>query len=203
MKSDINFTYLFGSPIWNYDIVSIDRNVLKNYILDLKNKDIKGRVLSNSGGGWQSHNIPFNTPEFKPFYFTITNVMNSCYKELNGKADKYKVVIQDCWANVNKKGSFNWSHVHDGFLSMVYYVEADEDTGDIQFLHPSKLQSLNWDFNMFNHENITSTDAGWKFSPVTNRCLIFPSWLEHKVNVNNTNKTRISISLNTKLEKIL
>ena len=203
MKSDINFTYLFGSPIWNYDIVSIDRNVLKNYILDLKNKDIKGRVLSNSGGGWQSHNIPLNTPEFKSFYSAITNVMNSCFRELNGKADKYKVVIQDCWANVNEKGSFNWSHMHDGFLSMVYYVEADEDTGDIQFLHPSKLQSLNWDFNMFNHENITSTDAGWRFSPVTNRCLIFPSWLEHKVNVNNTNKTRISISLNTKLEKIL
>ena len=203
MKPDTNFTYLFGSPIWHYDIVSIDRNVLKNYILDLKNKDIKGRVLSNSGGGWQSHNIPLNTPEFKSFYSAITNVMNSCFRELNGKADKYKVVIQDCWANVNEKGSFNWSHMHDGFLSMVYYVEADEDTGDIQFLHPSKLQSLNWDFNMFNHENITSTDAGWKFNPVTNRCLIFPSWLEHKVNVNNTNKTRISISLNTKLEKIL
>ena len=48
MKPDTNFTYLFGSPLWNYDITSIDRNVLKNYILDLKSKD-KGRVLSNSG----------------------------------------------------------------------------------------------------------------------------------------------------------
>ena len=202
MKSDVNFTYLFGSPIWNYDIVSIDRNVLKNYILDLKNKDINGRVFSNSGG-WQSNIIPLNTPEFKEFYSVIEKIMNSCFEELNGKTDKYKVVLEDCWANVNTKGSFNWPHVHDGFLSMVYYVEADEDTGDIQFLHPTKLQSLNWNFEMFNHDYITSADAGWKFSPVTNRCLIFPSWLEHKVNVNNTNKTRISISLNTKLEKIL
>ncbi len=202
MKNDINFTYLFGSPIWNYDIVSIDKNILKDYILNLKNKD-NGRVFSNSGGGWQSHSISLDTPEFKPFYSTITNVMNSCFKELNGKTDKYKVVIEDCWANVNTKSSFNWPHIHEGFLSMVYYVEADEDTGDIQFLHPSKLQSKNWNFKMFNHENITSTDASWKFHPITNRCLIFPSWLEHKVNVNNTNKTRISISLNTKLEKIL
>ena len=27
MKNDINFTYLFGSPIWNYDITSIDKNI--------------------------------------------------------------------------------------------------------------------------------------------------------------------------------
>ena len=202
MKNDINFTYLFGSPIWNYDITSIDKNILKNYILNLKNKD-NGRVFSNSGGGWQSHSISLDTPEFKPFYSTITNVMNSCFKELNGKTDKYKVVIEDCWANVNTKGSFNWPHVHDGFLSLVYYVEADEDTGDIQFIHPSKLQSAKWDYTMFNNEHITSTDASWIFHPITSRCLVFPSWLEHKVNVNNTNKTRISISLNTELKKIL
>ena len=202
MKNDINFTYLFGSPIWNYDITSIDNNILKNYILNLKNKD-NGRVFSNSGGGWQSHSISLDTPEFKPFYSTITNVMNSCFKELNGKTDKYKVVIEDCWANVNTKSSFNWPHIHEGFLSMVYYVEADEDTGDIQFIHPSKLQSAKWDYTMFNNEHITSTDASWIFHPITSRCLVFPSWLEHKVNVNNTNKTRISISLNTKLEKIL
>ena len=121
MKNDINFTYLFGSPIWNYDITSIDKNILKNYIINLKSKD-NGRVFSNRGTGWQSHSIPLDTPEFKPFYSTITNVMNSCFKELNGKTDKYKVVIEDCWANVNTKGSFNWPHIHEGFLSMVYYV---------------------------------------------------------------------------------
>tara|TARA_B100000497_G_C7628302_1_gene377557 strand:+ start:538 stop:1146 length:609 start_codon:yes stop_codon:yes gene_type:complete len=202
MKTDINFTELFGSPIWHYNITSIDRNVLKNYILNLKSKDT-GRVLSNSGGGWQSNSIPFDTPEFKEFYSVIKKIMNSCFKELNGKTNKYKVVIDECWANVNTKGSFNWSHIHDGFLSMVYYVEADEDTGDIQFGHPSKLQSINWDYSMFYNDHITSTDASWKFNPVTNRCIVFPSWLEHKVNVNNTNKTRISISLNTKLEEIL
>ena len=202
MKNDINFTYLFGSPIWNYDITSIDKNILKNYIINLKSKD-NGRVFSNSGTGWQSHSIPLDTPEFKPFYSTITTVMNSCFKELNGKTDKYKVVIEDCWANVNTKGAFNWPHIHEGFLSMVYYVEADEDTGDIQFSHPSKLQSIKWDYTMFNNEHVTCTDSSWLFHPITNRCLVFPSWLEHKVNVNNTNKMRISISLNTKLEKIL
>ena len=92
MKNDINFTYLFGSPIWNYDITSIDKNILKNYIINLKSKD-NGRVFSNSGTGWQSHSIPLDTPEFKPFYSTITNVMNSCFKELNGKTDKYKVFV--------------------------------------------------------------------------------------------------------------
>ena len=64
MKNDINFTYLFGSPIWNYDITSIDKNILKNYIINLKSKD-NGRVFSNSGGGWHRDNhycqFKFNT----------------------------------------------------------------------------------------------------------------------------------------------
>ena len=202
MKTDTNFTYLFGSPIWQYYITSIDNNILKNYILNLKDKD-NGRVLSNSGGGWQSHPIPLDTQEFKSFYSLIKNQLNICFAELNGKTNQYQVVIDDCWANVNTKGSFNWPHIHDGFLSIVYYVEADEDTGDIQFEHPSKIQLVNWNYKMFNNGHITATDASWLFKPFTNRCYVFPSWLEHKVNVNNTNKTRISISLNTRLEKIL
>ncbi len=190
---------LFGSPIWHYNITSIDNNALKNYIIDWKNHG-ESRFISNVNG-WQSNDIPLDSQVFQKFFYNAQSILNSSFDELGGRTNEYKVVMDNCWANINTKGSFNWGHTHDGFLSLVYYVQADEDTGNIQFLHPSPLYQKNWDSSCFNNSS-TSTNSEWVFEPKTSRCLVFPSWLEHRVDVNNTEKIRISISLNSRLEKI-
>ena len=191
-----NYTSIFDSPVWSFDTL-LDNIKIKDYILHLKEND-KGRTITNNGG-WQSNNLHLQIPELKDFFFTISNLLNDCFIELGGKSN-YKVKINDCWANVNNKGDFNWPHTHEGFLSIVYYVQADDDTGDLKFNHPSKLQQTQWQswkWGEFN--NSTPIAHSWVFKPFTNRCYIFPSWLEHLVHVNDTNKTRISLSLNSSI----
>ena len=135
-----NYTSIFDSPVWSFDTL-LDNIKIKDYILHLKEND-KGRTITNNGG-WQSNNLHLQIPELKDFFFTISNLLNDCFIELGGKSN-YKVKINDCWANVNNKGDFNWPHTHEGFLSIVYYVQADDDTGDLKFNHPSKLQQTQW-----------------------------------------------------------
>ena len=127
MQSMKHFTSLFDSPIWSHDHAGIEQDKLKDYLLYLKSKD-KGRVVSNSQG-WQSNPLHLQTPELQQFFQAILIDLNYYYKEIKGHTDKYEVMIDQAWANVNTTGAFNWPHAHTGFLSVVYYVEADEDTG--------------------------------------------------------------------------
>ena len=59
---------------------------------------------------------------------------------------------------------------------------------------------LDWKDEWFTGES-TTTSPSWNLAPKTNRCYVFPSWLEHKVYMNETDKTRISIALNTTIVK--
>ena len=200
MQSMKHFTSLFDAPIWSHDHAGVEEDKLKDFILDLKSKD-KGRIVSNNQG-WQSNPLHLQTPELQQFFQAVLIDLNYYYKSVKGHTDKYEVMIEQAWANVNTTGAFNWPHAHTGFLSVVYYVEADEDTGMLRFIHPSILMRNEWQSQWFKHENTSCTASSWNFTPKTNRCFIFPSWLEHLVDINNTSKTRISIALNTTIVKV-
>ena len=72
--------------------------------------------------------------------------------------------------------------------------------GHIIFKHPAPTMSIEWQDDWFNKTSST-TAPSWRLAPKTGRCFIFPSWLEHKVDINKTDKTRISIALNTSVVK--
>ena len=107
------------------------------------------------------------------------------------------VKITSMWSIVNKKDSFNERHHHgNSDLSAAYYVCADEDSGDIVFYDPR--QSF-----MFSHPDavkVNDLNAQVKsISPKSGRLVLFPSYLEHSVNPNNSSKKRIVISFNISL----
>lgn len=198
METMRHFISLFDCPIWAHDHAGIDNDKLKQFITTYQSTQ-KGRRVSNSGG-YQSNSLYLQTPELQDFFQTILIDLDYYYKEVGGKPDTHQVAIESCWFNINGKNTFNWPHVHDGYLSVVYYVEADEDTGLISFKHPANRMDLDWKDEWFNGTSAT-TAATWNLAPKTGRCYIFPSWLEHKVHMNETDKTRISIALNTKVVK--
>jgi uncharacterized protein (TIGR02466 family) len=80
-------------------------------------------------------------------------------------------------------------------LSGVYYIDVpDENMGDIHFEREDDAEYFLPRF-MPGRNQITAVRASYK--PKTGNGLIFPSWVKHSVDGNQSDKPRISMSFNT------
>jgi len=102
----------------------------------------------------------------------------------------------DLWFNVSSYGNYQEFHRHAGsHFSMVYYVTAPKESGDIIF------QSAETNTDMFPLPITQVTDASCKtcvYQPEVSALLLFRSNLLHMVKQNKSNENRISISANFK-----
>ena len=105
------------------------------------------------------------------------------------------------WAIINEKGAWNQKHQHSNSdISAAYYVTAHEDCGDIVFYDPRPArvykQPIAKSPNKLNGTvNTIKPEAGM--------LVLFPSYLDHSVNPNISDKKRVVISFNLSLEKNL
>jgi uncharacterized protein (TIGR02466 family) len=154
-----------------------------------------GRVVSN-GGGWQSNDLPLNTPELQELFRTITDKLNELHRYF-GFAPSMRQSISDAWININQKGNFNYTHNHPGkFFSCVYYVKGGPNKGNIEFTTPVEAHAYTIHNHMVGAHNSFSGHA-LAIPPITGELLIFPSWLNHLVRQNETAEDRISIAINS------
>ena len=180
MKHDKLFSthiFLIDNVIPENDILDIRKHIISTYNSDTKN--------------WQSiadlHKMII--------YDTLTNKIleysKNVFDNLELKYDSFK--ITDMWSNVLKPGETHRPHTHsNNMLSGVYYVDAVETSGII-FTDPRPQAGvIQPDVN----KQILDNASVVKYDSVTNRMILFPSWLQHYVPVNETNKNRISIAFN-------
>jgi len=128
-------------------------------------------------------------------------------KELGYHQD-YTMQIGTMWSIINPPGSANRAHVHPGCLwSGVYYIQAPEGAGNIEFVEPRTAHLMNQPRFVPNQRRPKDCWTKVRFTPVPGRMLIFPSWLYHAVDPNMTKETgdaanRIIISFNLNQRKI-
>ena len=105
------------------------------------------------------------------------------------------------WANINEKHHYNEWHIHPySTLSGVYYIKHDgsDENGNISFKHSNGtyMHTAFWPPGLVETVNEVSGEK-INITPTPNMLLIFPSWLEHKAEMNLKDDTRISLSFNT------
>jgi len=111
------------------------------------------------------------------------NVLNS----------KQRLVITQCWANRNPKGSKHHEHVHpNSIISGVMYFQINEKLPPIQFAK-SIQDGMKLDPIKYNHVNSESFMLPCK----PGELILFPSSLKHSVPINQGDEDRISVSFNT------
>ena len=100
--------------------------------------------------------------------------------------------VTESWLNFNKKGDSHHKHFHkNSFLSGVFYLSVNENDS-ITFLSPIK--------NLFDIEKSEENELNADYARVKIKngdLVIFYSHLDHKVDINQNNETRISLSFNT------
>jgi uncharacterized protein (TIGR02466 family) len=104
------------------------------------------------------------------------------------------LMVTGCWANVNAPGTGHRLHSHrNNYLSGAYYVQVQEGADSINFFDPKPQSGV---------IRPTATEPTAENTEVamvrvkTGSLLLFPAWLQHAVDVNRSNRARISLSFN-------
>jgi len=112
-----------------------------------------------------------------------TNVLNT----------KQRLVITQCWANRNPKGSKHHEHVHpNSIISGVMYFQINEKLPPISF-SKERQDGMKLDPEKYNHINSETFMLPCK----SGELILFPSSLKHSVPINQGEEDRISVSFNT------
>jgi len=125
----------------------------------------------------------------------VQGFLNHLRKEDRRKKDRFRL---EGWINVNRAGNHNMLHCHPGcFLSATYYVKVPEGMkgGNIVFRDPRGPAVAMYETPGIDLPWVGS-GTGIPFAPVTGHLLLFPSWLEHRVEPFEGEGERISIAFN-------
>ena len=195
---DLNYSNLnlFPTTIHCFDIREFDKiqNDLINDAYKLREIEPIGNIVSNVGG-WQSDSffVDSNKNSLQDVLLSvITNIPN---------IKRGTKTSSTAWININPSGAFNSKHNHpNSDFSGVLWIKCPKDSGNIIFENPmgyhmfNQINSYDEDFK----DQINLHHCYW-FPPIEGRVLIFPSHLEHEVEINKSNEDRISVSFNIRL----
>ena len=180
----------FPTTVYGKDI-KLDNQMLANEIVMWSKKD-KGVVKTNMNG-WHSQTNMHTFPQFKPLVDALYEMQNEIYKE--EWLDR-KPLLGNMWANINYPGGYNRPHVHPNCLfSGVYYVKSQPGAGQLVVNDPRPgIQTM-----MPTRVKGQPPKHLWReahIDPVPGRIIMFPAWLWHCVEPNQSNDIRISVSFN-------
>ena len=188
----------FSTPIWINEIDNCENinKELLNYIYKEKEKNPDGTKKSNIKG-WHSKDFDLKADGLKNFITEISKNIGGAINDMSWDLETQLAKITSMWAIINNKDAFNEKHHHgNSALSAAYYVKAEQNAGNIVFFDPRQA-------NVFHHP--TSKDVNninaqvQSVTPKPGTLVLFPSYLEHKVNPNLSNAERIVISFNVSL----
>tara|TARA_E500000318_G_scaffold20672_1_gene21210 strand:- start:893 stop:1543 length:651 start_codon:yes stop_codon:yes gene_type:complete len=185
VKSDI--LSIFPTPVYLSQLEILNENEL-NFV-----KENEKKVnLNNDGKNYISDDtFVLDNLELKNLRQKINLRIEDYFKKIICTNDLIEPYITQSWLNFNYKNTSHEQHIHrNSIISGVYYVQCHDD--NITFLRPRKETFEFGDIFNYNHFNSNSLSLRVKQGLL----IIFPSNLIHKVDLNDTDRTRISLPFN-------
>ena len=180
----------FPTTVYGKD-VQLDNAKLAQDIVNWSNQD-RGLQKTNYKG-WHSKTDMASKPEYQPL---VNELMIMCKDVFKEEWLDREPILGNMWANINPKDGMNQPHIHPNSLfSGVYYVKSNPQAGRLkiydprpgaQIVMPARLQGQP-PKHLWRDANL---------DPVPGRIIMFPSWLLHSVEPNQSNDIRISVSFN-------
>lgn len=182
---------LFPTMVWVYELENLSDyyDAWIKYIDDQRQAEdeAKGRSTRN---GWSGPKTLFQNADFKPLFDSAHKLFCLAFKDM-GVIEGFRFRMEG-WANVHDKNGFNHAHIHrEAALSGCFYLSAPEGSGTICFHdpRPATLYTRPLGNGVNKWEKIC-------IKPKAGLFIIFPSWLEHSVELNESDENRYSIALN-------
>jgi uncharacterized protein (TIGR02466 family) len=192
----MTFTPIFSDFFYKENL-NIDIKFLETYLKEVMDVD-EGRTVSNYGG-YQSNNLDNNEYTF-PLLEKVSENIQKVSNIIGIKKQGLK--LHNFWLNINSKKDFNLPHVHpQSIISGVFYIKSPPNCGNLMLKNRNAdLVKSYFDYWHLKEETDYAmneiTSQSWRIVPEENHLIIFPSWVEHYVEPNESDKERISISFN-------
>jgi len=185
--------YFFPTIIYIKDLPNPEElnPYLEKHIVEWSKNDTG--VKKTNVNGWHSQTDMNQRKEYEPLIQELFQMQNEIIQE---ERLDIKPRLGNMWANINPPGGYNNGHLHPNSLfSGAYYVKAPPSSGRLQLMDPRPGV----------HHCMPARKKGkmprelWReayYDAVPGRLIMFPSWLWHKVEPNQSNDIRISVSFN-------
>ena len=197
-RSDFLFpTQVVSGEITDFD--QIQKKLIK-WIYDYKEKNVDIARISNKGGWQSARKDVFVDKGFKEFENIIIPIIGELISEF--KIVKEADIVQ-MWINVNGKNAYNVSHRHplEDFSGVLWIKQTPEqgrfvfDNMDVGYRDCSSLYFMNRDY-LIKNKMLPEWHPEYKDGSI----IIFPAMFTHRVEQNETDEDRISLSFNIKLK---
>jgi uncharacterized protein (TIGR02466 family) len=131
-------------------------------------------------------------PEWKEVVTFIYSFASAMIESVNDAASK--PAFMNMWTTIYPPGAFVPEHVHsNALLSGVFYAKAPEKCGNLVFRDPASVAKIMF---MRKMGEFPAVDTLHVHEVKTGSMVIFPAWLPHSTEVNESNDDRIIISFN-------
>jgi len=182
----------FPTPVYVADLDDDNLNQqLEQDIIAWSNKE-KGIVRTNVNG-WHSETNMNVRPEYKKLVDLLYQAQYVIYEQEHLDSEPF---LGNMWANINPPGGMNRAHIHPNSLwSGVYYVKAPLNSGQLKIEDPRSVALM----VRPRMKKSKPPQRLWReghYEPKAGRLIMFPSWLNHCVDSNQSNDIRISVSFN-------
>lgn len=188
----------FPTPVWVHQFTGEELNQIQSEISSKIDK-IKNNDLSNPWGDTVKTSFKYIRDGLSEcndlLTYDLTYVKSKFMEQVKlfCNSVKYKLEsdIKESWFNFSGPGNFQFDHKHGSFnISGCYYYKTNNNDGNITFANPNSI--------IFRREIFPSLYCKEQHDVVPNEglLLLFPGWLTHRVNVNNTGDDRISLTFN-------
>ena len=180
---------LFSTPVYCDQVGDFDKvqEEIKNCIdiLDFELNDSWGTTHYLSKNMFNEH--LFNKYNLKRLTNQIDYHLHNYASIIGFPMREY--TYDSSWVSMFKKGNYGHIHNHGPVdIAGVYYYKTNGEDGNLFFDSPVPNMDTSLMFYPLADRVL--------FKPIEGRLLLFPGWLKHGIETNDTDNTRISLSFN-------
>ncbi len=160
--------------------------------------DQQNNCIKNEGNIHTEDNYILDKKQFKNIKIFLENCCKDYLEKIICPENNIELYITQSWLNYTKENQYHHKHLHsNSIISGVLYFNCNND--NIKFYNSNinhTLKPLIKKYNFWNSET-------WTFPTKTGELFMFPSSLNHGVDVKKGDNIRISLSFNTFYKGVL
>lgn len=193
MQTSNHDVSIFQPYIWkfkyDFDFSRLESRIQELFSLVEKNSELEqGDAISSVGisEDFQPHTWD-ELSDFQGWLGSKLEIPKDYYRFYDRQS-----VVSNSWMNRHMRGGYTLEHSHNAITFVAScYIKCPPNSGNIEFKNPLEYHLNAWP--IYPEETI------FQEVPVeTNDVLIFPGWLKHRVQPNNTDQERLVLTINIK-----
>jgi uncharacterized protein (TIGR02466 family) len=174
--------------------LQMDKAVSKKILAFMKSTGMQ--IELNTSNNISIDRFILDNDELSDIKKVLTDCVNQYFQEIIHPDEDVELYITNSWINVTKNGESHSIHKHpNSVVSAILYIDTCEED-EVSFINEHHVFG---NFS-FTSNRITDWNANlWTIQAETDKLVMFPSTLSHRVNTrpNTCTGTRISLSFNT------